>query len=351
MVQLKIMTFLRSGYRDRIEIIGGGNLGLFKLNYNKTDLSDGYMEKANKEPIDYEKDFENWLENSPHVLFEDDTSTIMWIGRQVSTTTYETTKFPDLIGIDSNGDVVLVELKKGRTPRDVVAQLLEYAAWADNLSYEDLNVLTMKYYDKDEMYIGMELSEIHQNIFYPDLDGVVERNFNQKLRLFIVAEDISKSVKEVVRFLNRKGNLDISCMKYEVFRSESGEFFVSTEIEEASLVESKHLGSRMTTASYGWNGDVPVKQVVKNAVDEVLKIKNDGIFTGKEVITQVVKEYPDCNQSTIRCQIYADCVNHSSRKHYKGGQLDMYYTIGNGRFRLYNRQSDGKWNAEGEKIE
>lgn len=326
-------------------------MGLFRLKYNKSDLSDGYMEKANKEPIDYEKDFENWLENSPHILFENNASTIMWIGRQVSTTIYETTKFPDLMGIDSNGDIVIVELKRGKTPRDVVAQLLEYAAWADNLSYEDLNIITMKYYYKDETYAGMKLFEIHKSIFYPDIDGDINQKFNQKVKLFIIAEDISMSVKEVVRFLNRKGNLDINYMKYEVFKSESGEFFVSTEIEEASSLEISHLITRKTSGSNGWNGDIPVKQIVKNSVDEVLKVKNDGIFTGKEIIEQVVKQYPDCNQSTIRCQIYADCVNHNSRKHYKGGQLDRYYTVGSGKFRLYNRDSDGNWDAEGKKIE
>lgn len=61
-------------------------MGLYRLNYSREDLSDGYLEKANKESIDYERDFENWLENSPQVLFEEDSSTIMWIGRQVSTT-------------------------------------------------------------------------------------------------------------------------------------------------------------------------------------------------------------------------------------------------------------------------
>jgi hypothetical protein len=33
-----------------------------------------------------------------------------------------------LIGIDSAGDLLIVELKKGKTPREVVAQILEYAA-------------------------------------------------------------------------------------------------------------------------------------------------------------------------------------------------------------------------------
>lgn len=322
-------------------------MGLFRLNYLKDNLSDGFLEKSNKEPIDYEKDFENWLENSPHVLFENDASTIMWIGRQVSTTSYETVKFPDLLGIDSNGDVVIVELKKGKTPREVVAQILEYAAWASGLRYEDLNVLTMKYYDSDEAYKGLELAEIHNLIFYPDDEVLRETKFNQKLRLFIVAEEITKTVKDVVKYLSNSG-VEINCMKYEVYKASNGEFYISTEIDEADKLVVKPISARTNLS--GWNGDIPVKQIVKSAVEEVLKVKNDGIFTGKEIIKEIVKNYTGCNTNTVRCQIYADCVNHTSRKHYKGGQLDLYYTIGNGQFRLYNSEVDGRWNSDGEKI-
>lgn len=327
----------------------GEYMGLYRLNYTNKDLSDGFMEKANRESIDYEKDFENWLENSPHVLFEEEASTIIWIGRQVSATGFENIKYPDLLGVDGNGNVVVVELKKGKTPRDVVAQILEYATWADKLTYDELNNLTMKYYDRDEKYSGLELLEIHKTIFDPDDENSSDIVFNNRIRLYIVAEEVSKSVKNVVKYLNNRGGIDINCMKYDVFKAGNEEFYISTEIDEADfgLIKQKHLYS--DTA--GWNGNTPVKEVVKEAVGEILRAKDDGVFTGKEVIQQVLKKYPNCNKSTIRCQIYADCVNHNSRKHYKGGQLDQYFTVSKGKFRLYNRKNDGVWNAEGELIE
>ena len=45
----------------------------------------------------------------------------------------DSTIFPDLLGIDSEGNLVIVELKRDKAPREVVAQLLEYAAWANEL--------------------------------------------------------------------------------------------------------------------------------------------------------------------------------------------------------------------------
>jgi hypothetical protein len=86
------------------------------LRTDNEELESGIMERAVSENIDYEKDFENWLENSPSVLLDDDEgSTVLWIGRQVTATVGDIGKYPDLLGIDANGDLV-VELKKGKTP-------------------------------------------------------------------------------------------------------------------------------------------------------------------------------------------------------------------------------------------
>lgn len=324
-------------------------MGLYRLNYTNSDLSDGFLEKANKKHIDYEKDFENWLENSPHILFEDETSTIMWIGRQVSAATNELVKYPDLLGIDMNGNVIIAELKKGKTPRDVVAQLLEYAAWAEKLTYEELNTIAMKYYDKKSQYQGLELSEIHRLIFNPENDTEYNVKFNLKLRLYVIAEEISHSVKDVIKFLNRIGNIDISYIRYEVFKAGDKEFYISTEVDEADLPDK--LSSSKLQSSSKWNGEILIKDIVKNAVDKLLSSKNENVFTAQEVFSEVLKIYENCNINSLRCQLYSDCVNHTSRKHYKSGQMDYYYCIEKNKYRYYDSKTDGKWNSDGIRIE
>ncbi|QOJ19088.1 MAG: DUF91 domain-containing protein [Phycisphaeraceae bacterium] len=52
------------------------------------------------------------------------------IGRQVPTAFG---KFIDLLAIDAEGQLIVIELKKNRTPREVVAQLLDYGSWVRNL--------------------------------------------------------------------------------------------------------------------------------------------------------------------------------------------------------------------------
>lgn len=60
---------------------------------------------------------------------------LLIIGQQVHTASGNRL---DLLGIDADGDLHIIELKRDRTPRDVVAQVLDYASWVRDLSYEDV---------------------------------------------------------------------------------------------------------------------------------------------------------------------------------------------------------------------
>jgi hypothetical protein len=38
--------------------------------------------------------------------------------------------------VDATGSIIVIELKKHKTPRDVVAQSIDYAAWVEGLPSE-----------------------------------------------------------------------------------------------------------------------------------------------------------------------------------------------------------------------
>ena len=67
---------------------------------------------------------------------------LLIVGRQVPTGLGRSI---DLLGIDREGHVVVVELKRDRTPRDVVAQALEYAAFAARLDVDELESIFDEY--------------------------------------------------------------------------------------------------------------------------------------------------------------------------------------------------------------
>ena len=113
-------------------------------------LEDDTLFIAQETNLELESHLEDWLENSPRPTFGQDD--FLWIGRQTSVPDEDNKISPDLLGIDSEGNLVIVELKKGRTPREVVAQILEYAALSDGLTDSQIREIAEDYFkNRDEL--------------------------------------------------------------------------------------------------------------------------------------------------------------------------------------------------------
>ena len=95
---------------------------------------------------------EEWLESNPGGILED--GPLLIIGRQVPT---DLGKSIDLLGVDREGNVVVVELKRDRTPRDVVAQALEYAAFAAKLDAAALEGILGEYRPDEPLGLALRL--------------------------------------------------------------------------------------------------------------------------------------------------------------------------------------------------
>ena len=305
-------------------------MAIFRLNVEDDNLHNAELVIAKKTDIELETYLESWLENSPWALIEGEP--ILWIGRQTSANVEESTIFPDLLGVDSEGHLVIVELKRSKAPREVVAQLLEYAAWAEKLSDEQIYGIAEAYFQTVEKETTLQDTFIEM---FEDEMPVL----NRKLRLFVVAEEIPSTVLRVCRFLRTSHDMDINCLTVSTFQTESGEVLVNTEskVGQEDVVAPKT--ARQNAASIArWSGDKPVKQVVWEAVQELMQGRKED-FTPKEVIALILEKELDFNKSTAQCQLIADCVNHTSRHHYPGGD-DRYWWISKGKYRLYNPERD-----------
>lgn len=282
------------------------------------------------------------------LLDEDDGSTVLWIGRQVSATVGDHGKYPDLIGIDADGNLIIVELKKGKTPRDVIAQLLEYASWGASLTYEELNKNAMQYFKKIDSACDLTLQQAYLDVFCPDDDTNPEIRFNANQKLFIVAEEISAIVRQVAIYLRSRFNMDIHCLEYQVLKTQQGEYFVSTE-RVVRYEQKSRVTSTGTNAGERWNEPISIRTAVMEAVETITNRDKTVVFSPKQVFNEAFKKYPSIKQGTVGCHLIADCVNHSSRKHYQGNQ-DSFFLVEKGKYRLYDKKKDGKWNRNGERI-
>src|SRR5690606_20391881 len=88
--------------------------------------------------LDYENRLEKWIIEDISII----STNLAVIGSQVITA-YN--KKIDILAINSIGEVVIIELKRDKTYREIVAQALDYATWVKDLTFEELNSIFNKY--------------------------------------------------------------------------------------------------------------------------------------------------------------------------------------------------------------
>lgn len=189
--------------------------------------------EQNYEANHQEAQLEALLENNPEYFFEESKALI--IGRQVTT---NLNTFIDLLGIDKSGNVVVIELKRGKTPRETVAQLLEYASFVENLDYAQLDEIYQDYSGED-----ISLAEYHRQYFENGEDEQV--SFNKSTKLIIVAQEVSREIRQTALFLRRKG-IDIYCMEFKYFETAGGEQIISSDFV---VGEEEFIRQRVQSAS------------------------------------------------------------------------------------------------------
>ena len=311
-------------------------MAIFRLNVEDDNLHNAELVIAKKTDIELENHLESWLENSPWALVEGEP--ILWIGRQTSANVEERTIFPDLLGVDFEGNLVIVELKKSKAPREVVAQLLEYAAWAKELSDEQIHEAAEAYFQtaKKEMTLQDAFSEMFDSEMFDNEMPVL----NRRLRLFVVAEEIPGAVLRVCRFLRTSHGMDINCLTVSTFQTGSGEKIVNTEakVGDEDIVTPK--SARQTASQMPrWSGDKPVRDVVWETVQELTGRDTNKEFSPKAVSTLILQKYPDFKVSNVGTELTAGSPNHSSYHHHSGNHK-YYWWVSPGIYRLYNPESD-----------
>jgi len=165
----------------------------------------------------------------------------MLIGRQ------EDTGFSgriDLLAIAPDGSLVLIELKRDRTPREVVAQSLDYAGWVNDLRSEDIAAIYERFAP------GQSLSQDFQKRFGVVLD---EETLNQTHQIIIVAASIDDSTERIVHYLSER-DIPINVLCFQVF-SNGGEQLLSRSWLLDPVLTQVSAAVATNSQAEPWNGE------------------------------------------------------------------------------------------------
>ncbi len=150
----------------------------------------------------------------------------------------------DLLAIAPDGALVLIEIKRDRTPRDVVAQALDYASWVQTLHADAIAVIYGKFAP------GRSLADDFRQRFGQELD---EDTINESHQIVVVAGSLDESTERIITYLNER-NIAINVLCFQVF-THGDEQFISRAWLNDPLVSQVAAATATTGPSEPWNGE------------------------------------------------------------------------------------------------
>jgi len=178
-------------------------------------------------PLDLEARLENWLARDMSILSDE----LLVIGRQVETAFGG---FIDLLCIDRAGDLVIVELKRDKTPREITAQTLDYASWVTDLSRDGMSAIASHYLGS-----AVSLEEAFRQRFGEELPDSINENH----RMLIVASRIDPSSERIIKYLSTSYGVNINAVTFQYFKTNQGEEFLG----RVFLIDPSEVESRTHT--------------------------------------------------------------------------------------------------------
>jgi len=154
----------------------------------------------------------------------------------------------DLLAIAPDASLILIELKRDRTPREVVAQALDYASWVDDLTADRLSQIYEKFSG------GSNLGDAFKQRFDAELE---EESLNQSHQIIIVAAELDPSTERIVDYLSKNG-ISINVLFFKVFQHGNDQFLSRAWLIDPS--ETQTNAAQATTSVNGstkepWNGE------------------------------------------------------------------------------------------------
>jgi hypothetical protein len=173
------------------------------------------------------EDLEKWIKTNSKILGDD----ILVFGEQVWTKSGPL----DFIGIDNTGNIVIVELKRDKLARDVLAQAIDYASDVANWDVDKLNEICLGFSGNT---LEDHIAEKFENVELKDLV------INKAQRLLLVGFSIDEALSRMVEWLSSKYDLGINAIILNYIVTSSGNELLSRTVIIPEEVEKEKTNKK-----------------------------------------------------------------------------------------------------------
>jgi len=186
---------------------------------------------AKRKPLDLETKIEAWVADDLTLIGVDG----FVIGRQIAT---DHGKFIDILAMDEDGNLIIIELKRDRSPRDIVAQVLDYASWVRRLTTGDVHTLAQS--------LDVSLAKAFRDKFGTSLP----QTLNASHQMVVVASEVDEGTKRIIEYLSEEHDVGINAAFFNVFEA-GGQEWLTTD----ALLDQEEVKDRaVKKAQAPWSG-------------------------------------------------------------------------------------------------
>ncbi|MCK4830521.1 DUF91 domain-containing protein [bacterium] len=216
---------------------------------------DDIIEEISEIDLGSENELEEIIESNIGILNPD----WMIIGRQVLT---DFNKRIDLLAIDSNGNLVVIELKKNRTTRDVVAQAIDYASWIKKVTNNEIENVFRSY---QKNYLKKKETITLANSLYSKYNvEYQEDEINTSHQIIIVASELDSHTERIINYLS-ESEIPINIVFFKIFSVNGKRVLSRAWLTDPSETEQKASNQPSLSRNRApWNGEYYVSFGIGN---------------------------------------------------------------------------------------
>lgn len=207
------------------------------LEFGLWRVSDGGPAKIAPSALALESQLEDFIEADPSLLGEP----LLVIGRQVRT---QHGGLIDLLAVDADGAVHVIELKREKTPRDVVAQILDYGSWVAKLDRSEVLSIFKDY----------KPGTAFDTAFVEAFGTETPDELNGRQQFTVVASAVDPATERIIQFLNEDYDVPVNVAFFRHFDDPPHSYLARTWLVSRDAEVSSTLSTRSTRTREPWNG-------------------------------------------------------------------------------------------------
>ena len=165
---------------------------------------------------------------------------LMLFGRQIVT---DFAGRVDLLAIDQEGTLYVIEIKKDRTPREVVAQAMDYGYWVARLGYDDVRRIFSSYRPAADF----------EDEFRKTFELEPPETVNVEHQLVIVASALDPASERIVTYAKGFG-MPMNVVFFQAFQENGAQYLTRTWLIDPTEEVLPRKASQNKKLQEPWNG-------------------------------------------------------------------------------------------------